>query len=51
MNYVFLLKWIKFSVKKKQKITINTGKVEKNTGKVRETTESGNYVSTYPEPR
>ena len=39
----FLVKWIKFSVKKKQNIKKNTGKMAKNTGKVRE--KSGNFVS------
>ena len=37
----FLVKWIKFSVKKKQKIIKNTGKMAKNTGKVREFCQSG----------
>ena len=36
----YLLKWIKFSVKK-QHIKKNTGKMGKNTGKVREFCQSG----------
>ena len=38
----YLLKWIKFSVKKNKTLK-NTGKMAKNTGKVRE--KSGNFVS------
>ena len=38
----FLVKWIKFSVKKTKQLK-NTGKMAKNTGKVRE--KSGNFVS------
>ena len=38
----FLVKWIKFSVKKTKHLK-NTGKMAKNTGKVRE--KSGNFVS------
>ena len=44
----FLVKWIKFSVKK-QNVKKNTGKMAKNTGKVREFCQSGKVGTLWKE--